>query len=190
MNKLPKRKTIRIKDYDYSNPGAYFITICTAKREMLFWNNVGADIIRPQNIQLSRIGKIAEQGILQIETHYENVFVDKYCIMPDHIHLILQIKYGILFVLCRDAEVAQVCSTRFAVQNGYAKRCLAQTKYAEVAQVVEQLTRNEQVVGSSPIFSSRGTVVRYPFLLCFDEVLSRGFKSFDKSCILLIYSEK
>ena len=91
MNKLPKRKTIRIKDYDYSNPGAYFITICTAKREMLFWNNVGADIIRPQNIQLSRIGKIAEQGILQIETHYENVFVDKYCIMPDHIHLILQI---------------------------------------------------------------------------------------------------
>lgn len=92
MNKLPKRKTIRIKDYDYSNPGAYFITICTAKREMLFWNNVGADIIRPQNIQLSRIGKIAEQGILQIETHYENVFVDKYCIMPDHIHLILQIK--------------------------------------------------------------------------------------------------
>lgn len=92
MNKLPKRKTIRIKDYDYSNPGAYFITICTAKREMLFWNNVGADIIRPQNIQLSRIGKIAEQGILQIETHYENVFVDKYCIMPDHVHLILQIK--------------------------------------------------------------------------------------------------
>ena len=92
MNKLPKRKKIRIKDYDYSNPGAYFITICTAKREMLFWNNVGADIIRPQNIQLSQIGKIAEQGILQIETHYENVFVDKYCIMPDHIHLILQIK--------------------------------------------------------------------------------------------------
>ena len=92
MNKLPKRKTIRIKDYDYSNPGAYFITICTAKREMLFWNNVGADIIRPQNIQLSQIGKIAEQGILQIETHYENIFVDKYCIMPDHIHLILQTK--------------------------------------------------------------------------------------------------
>ena len=69
MNKLPKRKTIRIKDYDYSNPGAYFITICTAKREMLFWNNVGADIIRPQNIQLSRIGKIAEQGILQIKAN-------------------------------------------------------------------------------------------------------------------------
>lgn len=45
MNELPKRKNIRIKNYDYSAPGAYFITIYTAKREKIFWNNVvGADI--------------------------------------------------------------------------------------------------------------------------------------------------
>lgn len=47
MNELPKRKQIRIADYDYSTPGAYFITVCTANREKLFWNGVGADIIRP-----------------------------------------------------------------------------------------------------------------------------------------------
>ena len=46
-------------------------------------------------------------------------------------------------MLCRDAEVAQVCSTRFAAQNSYAKRCLAETKYAEVAQLVAQLIRNQ-----------------------------------------------
>ena len=92
MEQLPKRKTIRIPDYDYSTPGAYFITICTFGREKLFWNDVGADIIRPQNLTLSATGKIAEQSILQIKDHYPNVQVDKYCIMPDHIHLILRIR--------------------------------------------------------------------------------------------------
>ena len=92
MNNLSKRKHIRIAGYDYSTPGAYFITICTANREKIFWNIVGADMIRPQNVTLSTAGKIAEQGILQIAEHYENVVVDQYCIMPDHIHLILRIE--------------------------------------------------------------------------------------------------
>ena len=95
MSDLPKRKEIRIKDYDYSSTGAYFITICTANREEIFWNGVGADIIRPQNVPLSTVGKIVEQGILQMAQHYENVAVDKYCVMPDHIHFILRIESDI-----------------------------------------------------------------------------------------------
>ena len=85
MNEHPKRRSIRIEDYDYSTPGAYFITVCTANRENIFWNSVGADIIRPQNLPLTTAGEIAEQDILQIAKHYENIAVDKYCIMPDHI---------------------------------------------------------------------------------------------------------
>ena len=89
---FPKRKPTRIGNYDYSTPGAYFITMCTANREHIFWSPVGADIIRPENVPLSTAGKLAEQGILQMANHYENVSVDKYCIMPDHIHLILRIE--------------------------------------------------------------------------------------------------
>ena len=92
MNELPKRKPIRIENYDYSTPGVYFITICTANREKIFWDGVGADIIRPQNVPLSPIGEIVELGILQMAEHYKNVVVDKYCIMPDHIHLILRME--------------------------------------------------------------------------------------------------
>ncbi len=92
MIKLPERKNNRLKDYDYSLCGAYFVTICTANRHSYFWNNVGADIIRPQDIKLSTIGEIVEQSILQIPDKYDNVSVDKYCIMPDHIHLILRIE--------------------------------------------------------------------------------------------------
>ena len=88
---LPKRKRIRIENYDYATVGAYFITVCTADKEKILWDVVGADIIRPQKIPLSAIGKIVEESILQIPTHYENVFVDKYCVMPNHVHLILRI---------------------------------------------------------------------------------------------------
>ena len=56
---------------------------------------VGADIIRPQNVPLSTVGKIVEQGILQMAQHYENVAVDKYCVMPDHVHFILRIESDI-----------------------------------------------------------------------------------------------
>ena len=92
MNDLPKRKEIRIREYDYSAPGAYFVTICTANRENVLWETVGADSIRPQDITLSAIGKVVEQGVLQIPEHYENVWVDKFCIMSDHVHLILRIE--------------------------------------------------------------------------------------------------
>ena len=92
MLDLPRRKPVRIENYDYSTPGTYFITVCTANRENIFWDVVGADIIRPQEIPLSAAGKTVEQGILQMAEHYENVVVDKYCIMSDHIHLILRIK--------------------------------------------------------------------------------------------------
>ena len=95
MSDLSKRKSIRITDYDYSTPGAYFITVCTANREKIFWEVVGADNIRPQDVTLSAAGRITEQGILQMAEHYENVVVDKYCIMPDHIHLILRIESDI-----------------------------------------------------------------------------------------------
>ena len=99
MNEIPKRKQIRIENYDYSTPGKYFITICTANREKIFWNPLCANMlvesvdedIRPRNVPLSPIGKIAEQGILQISSHHKNIFVDKYCVMPDHIHMILRV---------------------------------------------------------------------------------------------------
>ena len=66
---IPKRKDIRLKNYDYSSPGAYFVTICTENRKNYFWNgsidpqifhwrSVGANCVRPQNLPLSNIGKI------------------------------------------------------------------------------------------------------------------------------------
>jgi REP element-mobilizing transposase RayT len=87
---LPKRKKIRLEGYDYSSCGAYFVTICITNGHKLLWENVGADNIRPNKLPtLSEHGKIVDRAISSISIHYENVFVDKYCIMPDHIHMII-----------------------------------------------------------------------------------------------------
>ena len=87
---LPKRKPTRLKNYDYSATGAYFITICTSgRKELLSQIIVGDDAhIVPQN-NLTGYGLICEKYINNINIKYENVIVDKYVIMPNHIHLIV-----------------------------------------------------------------------------------------------------
>lgn len=89
---LPKRKPTRLKNYDYSLSGAYFITICAKDRKAVLSNIVvGASIARPKEIRLTEYGIIVETAILNIPKYYPAISVDNYVIMPDHIHLLLQI---------------------------------------------------------------------------------------------------
>lgn len=87
-SEMPKRKQIRIKEYDYSQPGYYFITICASERKCLFSSLVGAAISRPQ---LTECGKYIEKSLSEISKIYKNVSVDKYVVMPNHVHIILVI---------------------------------------------------------------------------------------------------
>ena len=89
---LPKRKPTRLKGYDYSQNGAYFITICTHNRKCLFSNIVGAIHELPEN-KLTPYGKIVKQ-IIEILPDRFNVSIPKYVIMPNHIHLIIEIYNG------------------------------------------------------------------------------------------------
>ncbi|MEE1014146.1 MAG: transposase [Clostridia bacterium] len=75
--------------YGYSTPGAYFITICTHNRKCLFSNIVGAIHELPEN-KLTQYGKYVEQ-IIEILPDRFNVSIPKYVIMPNHIHLIIEI---------------------------------------------------------------------------------------------------
>jgi len=83
------RKPIRLEKSNYQRAGAYFITICTQERQCLFWENVGTGIARPQ--KLSNYGRIVNSAIQNIPLHYGSVTVDKYVIMPNHVHMLLNI---------------------------------------------------------------------------------------------------
>lgn len=91
---LPIRKDIRLKDHDYSQNGTYFITVCVKDRHNLLWkSNVGATFGRPHKLTpLSDIGKIIDSEIDKIRSVYDNVLIDKYVIMPNHIHMIILLK--------------------------------------------------------------------------------------------------
>ncbi len=86
---LPQRKTNRLKNFDYSSCGVYFITICTKKRKNYFWSSTEAVIGQPHDVALSSEGKVADEAIHTISSIYPSVSVEHYVIMPDHIHLLL-----------------------------------------------------------------------------------------------------
>jgi len=79
------RKSIRLKGYEYSQPGHYFITICTHQRANLFGTIRGGQMV------LNAIGAIADKCWRAIPGHYANVRVDEFVIMPNHVHGVIVI---------------------------------------------------------------------------------------------------
>ena len=85
---LPKRKKNRLDGYDYSAPGFYFITICSCNKENLFW--ASNHLINDQPI-FTPAGEFTKQCIQAVSSSYPGIRVDQFNIMPNHIHLILEI---------------------------------------------------------------------------------------------------
>ncbi len=111
---LPKRKPTRLKNFDYNSSGAYFLTICTENRQQILSRIVGGDVLdapsgdvldapfgdvldapsgdvldAPFGVELLSYGEIANKYINQLNKVYDNIKVDRYVIMPNHIHIIL-----------------------------------------------------------------------------------------------------
>ena len=78
------RKSPRIPNYDYSRCNSYFVTICTHEHRCLFgFPN-----------RLNKAGIVAEEEMIRLSSHYKTVLVEKYVVMPNHIHMILVIEDG------------------------------------------------------------------------------------------------
>lgn len=85
MKRYRQRKSIRCKEHDYTSEGACFVTICTGLRRSYFGNIVDG------RMNLSEMGKIADQCWKEIPKHSQNVELDEYVIMPNHVHGIVMI---------------------------------------------------------------------------------------------------
>ena len=90
-NELPKRKHTRLQDYDYSSIGVYFVTICTKNRAHTLSRIVGRGLA-PAEIEYTKFGEIAHEQLLSLEERYSFLTIDKYVIMPNHIHIIFFMK--------------------------------------------------------------------------------------------------
>ena len=92
MDELKKRKTPRYHSFDYNSVGVYFITICTQNRRCILSRIVGTGVLDCPQPELTRYGEIADKYIKQLNDFYEHLSVEKYVIMPNHIHILLWVK--------------------------------------------------------------------------------------------------
>ena len=94
----PTRKPIRLKDFDYGQNGAYFITICTKNREHILCDIVGDDA----HIVPKPYGVVVEKYIRNVPE------IEKYVIMPNHIHMIIRIENGTMWASSPTNKVANI----------------------------------------------------------------------------------
>ena len=80
-----KRRSIRLKGYDYSKDGLYFVTICVKNRKCLFGDIKDGEMILNHN------GEIVDMVWDELSEHYHNIRLDAFVIMPNHIHGIIEI---------------------------------------------------------------------------------------------------
>jgi putative transposase len=79
------RRSIRLPEYDYTQPGAYFVTICAWQKKSLF-----GDICNSE-IRLTDLGKIAQRELERLHQRFSHIQLDCFAVMPNHIHMIIVI---------------------------------------------------------------------------------------------------
>ena len=99
---MKSHKSIRLKGYDYSRAGAYFVTICTHNKECLFCDVVNG------NLALNDFGRMVDSEWLKTTEIRKNVILDKYIVMPNHFH-------GIVLITENDSGKARLATTKYNV---------------------------------------------------------------------------
>ncbi|MCL2213170.1 MAG: transposase [Oscillospiraceae bacterium] len=94
MSELPKRKPTRLRKYDYSSSGAYFVTFNVTGMHRMLGTIVGAGSTRPPTkqtpyVELSVHGQVVDNAIQTLPEKYDCVIIDNYVIMPNHAHMII-----------------------------------------------------------------------------------------------------
>ena len=82
---FPPRRSLRVHEFDYSQPGAYFVTIVTHERKQLFGQIVDGEMV------LNEIGMMVKEIVGGVPRHYQNINVEVSVIMPNHIHILFLI---------------------------------------------------------------------------------------------------
>ena len=89
---MKSRKTVRLKGADYNRCQVVFLTVCTKDRRPILSRVVGTGVPDGPKIELTRYGQIADKYIRQISDFYDDLSVESYVIMPNHIHILLWVK--------------------------------------------------------------------------------------------------
>jgi REP element-mobilizing transposase RayT len=88
-----RRKPIRLKKYDYSEEGAYFVTVCTRHRACHFGE------VKDGIVELSNVGNVAKRNWGEIPDHFHNCRLDQFIVMPNHLHGVITLEHvGVQYI--------------------------------------------------------------------------------------------
>ncbi len=85
------RKKIRLENYNYNTPGYYFVTICTKGKQKLLCDIVGTGVLDGPQIKLTKYGEVVKKQADYMTGFYDDIKLDKYVIMPNHVHMLINI---------------------------------------------------------------------------------------------------
>ncbi len=144
MNELPVRKKMRLNDYNYSQEGVFFITVCVKDKHEILGKTVGSDDPGAPSsddpgapssddpgapyMKLSAYGNIVKKYVEEIEKHYP-ISIDKYIIMPNHVHMLIAVLNGAPRSSCPTMIIPRIVATLKKVTNREIGFNIWQTSY-------------------------------------------------------------
>ncbi|OGS22139.1 MAG: hypothetical protein A2252_04650 [Elusimicrobia bacterium RIFOXYA2_FULL_39_19] len=136
--KFPKRKQIHLKDFDYSNTNfVFFLTLCTSKKQNVFANS-----------------EIANCLVNEIDfrfTKLKEITVFAYCIMPDHLHLLLKLNEGYGKTLQGWVAAFKRHTTKTILQNAFVKPLWQTNYYEHIVRKDESLNKIAEYIVNNPV---------------------------------------
>jgi len=138
---FPQRKSPRLQGYDYSQEGAYFVTICTHRRAHWFGE------VANYEMQLSEIGVIAQACWSKIPNHYPHVELDHFVVMPNHVH-------GIIVLHDLPDAIGNIVGTPYMVSENTSSETTSPQKHPILGVIIgtykAAVTRQSRLVSTSP----------------------------------------
>ncbi len=168
---FPRRKSIRLKGYDYTRSGAYFVTICAANRQYLFSKIVNDRVI------LNQIGRLVNQIWIDLIHKFPNIVLDDYIIMPDHIH-------GIIFINSISKEEIQNKIIPIGMNQKIHSKSFDQINCTDLINQIRTINAIKNDHGKSQWILmkssgiSLGKIIRYFKAKCTREIRSSGYSQF------------
>jgi REP element-mobilizing transposase RayT len=138
----PNRRSIRLKGYDYSQAGLYFITICVKNRECLFGE------IKEGEMILNDAGEMVKTQWLALPKRFKNIQLYEYVVMPNHFHAILEI-VGATLVVAQNKTVAQnnMVDSKKGQPQGIAPTATKNKTIGDMIGAFESITTVEYICG-------------------------------------------
>ena len=156
-NNLPQRKHPRLSEFDYSIDGAYFVTICVENRRCLLSNIVGRGLAPAEtfDVNLTEIGEIAEKQLLLLEDRYHCLKIDRYVIMPNHIHAMLILEDETAGASPRPTIMDIVCAyksltTRGCRNVGFSEKLFQSSFYEHIVRCREDYEEISKYIYENP----------------------------------------